>query len=61
MLTSIKIYDMLGREVAQLVNENKKAGEYTISFDASRLASGIYIYKLVGNNVNISKKMILMK
>jgi tetratricopeptide (TPR) repeat protein len=58
---SIKIYDMLGREVAQLVNENKKAGEYTISFDASRLASGIYIYKLVGNNVNISKKMILMK
>ncbi|NMB83330.1 MAG: T9SS type A sorting domain-containing protein [Ignavibacteria bacterium] len=58
---SIKVYDMLGREVAQLVNEVKRAGEYTVSFDGSKLSSGVYIYKLVGNNVNLSKKMILMK
>ncbi|MBS3943858.1 MAG: T9SS type A sorting domain-containing protein [Melioribacter sp.] len=58
---SLKVYDMLGREVAQLVNEVKRAGEYTVSFDGSKLSSGVYIYKLVGNNVNISKKMILMK
>ncbi len=58
---SLKVYDMLGREVAQLVNEEKRAGEYTVSFDGSKLSSGVYIYKLVGNNVNISKKMILMK
>ncbi|NMB81647.1 MAG: T9SS type A sorting domain-containing protein [Ignavibacteria bacterium] len=58
---SLKVYDMLGREVAQLVNEVKRAGEYTVNFDGSKLSSGVYIYKLVGNNVNISKKMILMK
>lgn len=58
---SLKIYDMLGREVAELVNENKKAGDYTVNFDGSKLSSGVYIYKLLGNNVNISKKMILMK
>jgi hypothetical protein len=52
---------MLGREVAHLVNEVKRAGEYTASFDGSKLSSGVYIYKLVGNNVNLSKKMILMK
>ncbi len=58
---SLKVYDMLGREVAHLVNEVKRAGEYTASFDGSKLSSGVYIYKLVGNNVNLSKKMILMK
>ena len=58
---TLRIYDILGREVAQLVNEHKKAGEYTVGFDGSKLSSGVYIYKLVGNNVNLSKKMILMK
>lgn len=58
---SLKVYDMLGREVAHLVNEVKRAGEYTVSFDGSKLSSGVYIYKLIGNNVNLSKKMILMK
>lgn len=58
---SLKIFDLLGREVADLVNENNKAGEYTVSFDGGKLSSGVYIYKLVGNNVNISKKMLLIK
>jgi hypothetical protein len=58
---TLKIYDILGKEVATLVNENKEAGYYKVNFNASKLSSGIYIYKLTGNNVNISKKMILMK
>jgi hypothetical protein len=58
---TLKIYDILGKEVATLVNENKEAGYYKVNFNASKLSSGIYVYKLTGNNVNISKKMILMK
>jgi tetratricopeptide (TPR) repeat protein len=68
---SLKVYDMLGREVAHLVNEVKRAGAYTVSFSAAsgsayggdgrKLSSGVYIYKLVGNNVNISRKMLLIK
>ena len=45
-LVSISIYDLLGREIKELVNENKSSGNYTISFDASELTSGIYFYRL---------------
>ncbi len=58
---TLKVYDMLGREVADLVNDYRRAGDYTVNFDGSKLSSGVYIYKLVGSNVSISKKMILMK
>jgi hypothetical protein len=58
---TLKVYDSLGKELATLVNENKAAGYYKVNFNASKLSSGIYIYKLTSNNVNISKKMILMK
>lgn len=58
---SLKVFDMLGREVATLVNEVKEAGSYELNFDASALASGTYIYKLTaGNNVQ-TKKMVLLK
>ncbi|MBI2428903.1 MAG: T9SS type A sorting domain-containing protein [Ignavibacteriales bacterium] len=57
----IKIYDALGREVRTLVNEFKSTGRYTADFDASRLASGIYIYKLVSGDYSAVKKMILLK
>jgi hypothetical protein len=60
-LTTLKIYDILGKEVATLVNENKMAGYYEINFDASQLASGIYIYQLKANDFVFSKKMILLK
>jgi uncharacterized protein YdgA (DUF945 family) len=43
---SIKVFDMMGKEVATLVNGEKKAGTYTVSFDAARLSKGIYYYKL---------------
>ncbi|HKJ30830.1 MAG TPA: T9SS type A sorting domain-containing protein, partial [Balneolales bacterium] len=58
---SLKVYDMLGRKVATLVNQDKAAGHYTLNFDAQHLSSGVYIYRLqVGNKV-ISKKMTLIK
>ena len=43
---SLKIYDVLGNEVATLINENVEAGKHTINFDASNLTSGMYIYKI---------------
>jgi M6 family metalloprotease-like protein len=58
---SLKIYDILGREVRTLVNEYKSQGRYSVSFDASKLASGVYIYQLKSNNYSSIKKMILAK
>jgi hypothetical protein len=59
---TLKVYDMLGREVATLLNnETVSSGTRTVSFNASRLASGIYIYRLVGGNSVITKKMTLIK
>lgn len=58
---SLKVYNTLGQEVANLVENELAAGLHKVTFDASRFASGMYIYKLSGNNVNVSKKMILMK
>jgi Secretion system C-terminal sorting domain len=58
---SLKIYDVLGNEVALLVNEEKPAGSYEIEFNASQLSSGLYFYKLTSDNFSETKKMILMK
>lgn len=58
---SLKVYDVLGREVETLVNENKQAGKYSINFNADKLASGVYLYKLQAGNYIDSKKMILIK
>ncbi|MBI1938025.1 MAG: T9SS type A sorting domain-containing protein [Ignavibacteriales bacterium] len=60
-MVTLKIYDILGREVAELVNENKSAGYYEVSFDASKLTSGVYIYTIQANKYTESKKMILAK
>jgi len=60
-LVSLKIFDVLGREVAELVNAKQNAGRYEISFDANNLSGGIYFYKLqAGESVQI-KKMVLMR
>ena len=57
----LSIYDILGREVATLVNEKQNPGLYEVTLDGGNLSSGIYYYRLrVGNNIN-SKKMILLK
>ncbi len=58
---NLKVYDILGKEVATLVNEELSAGKYRVDFNASNLASGTYIYSLKGNNVNLSHKMLLVK
>lgn len=58
---SIKVFDLIGQQVAELVNEEKEAGYYSISFDASRLPSGVYIYTISANNFVQTRKMLLMK
>ena len=58
---TLKIYDMLGSEIATLVNENKPAGKFEVEFDASKLSSGTYVYKLVAGNYQLTKKMQLVK
>ncbi|HUI29608.1 MAG TPA: T9SS type A sorting domain-containing protein [Candidatus Acidoferrales bacterium] len=58
---SIDVYDMLGQKVAELVNETKAAGEYTVSFDGSRLASGIYFYRMTAGNYTSTKRLVLVK
>jgi len=59
---TLKIYDLLGREVATLVDEEKPAGSYNVEFDASGLSSGVYIYRLkAGSNFIATKKFMLLK
>ncbi len=58
---SLKVYNILGREVASLINKNQNAGAYTINFNASNLASGIYYYRIHAGNYTQTKKMILLK
>lgn len=58
---SLKVYDILGREVAMLVNGEKEVGKYTVLFDGSKLASGVYIYELRANEFVSVKKLMLLK
>lgn len=57
----LKVYDLLGKEVETLVNEEKSPGNYTISYNAKALASGIYFYKLDAGKYSSIKKMIFIK
>ena len=58
---ALKVYDILGKEVATLVNEQKSAGSYEIQFDATNLSSGIYYYQLRAGSFEKTKKLLLMK
>lgn len=58
---NLSIYNILGQLVRVLADDEYQPGYFKLTFDASRLASGVYIYKLSGNNVNIIKKMLLVK
>ena len=60
-LVTIKVYDLLGQEVAVLVNENKQAGTYDLEFNASSLSTGVYIYKLTAGSFTGTKKLLLLK
>ena len=58
---NLVVRDILGREVITLVNESKQAGSYTVNFDASALASGVYFYNIKSGNFSDTKKMVLIK
>lgn len=58
---TLKIFDILGNEVMTLVNEQKEMGKYSVQFDASSLASGMYVYQLRANDYTAVKKMMLLK
>ncbi len=58
---TLKVYNLLGQEVASLVNQQQTASRYTVSFDGSRLASGIYFYKLRAGGSTLTNKMLLLK
>ncbi|HRI46876.1 MAG TPA: T9SS type A sorting domain-containing protein [Ignavibacteriaceae bacterium] len=58
---TLKIYDISGKEIAQLVNSEMKAGNHSIVFDASSLSSGTYLYELISGNQKAIKKLILIK
>ncbi|MDR3626822.1 MAG: discoidin domain-containing protein, partial [Ignavibacteriaceae bacterium] len=60
-LVTLKIYNILGQEVASLVNQVQKAGNYNVNFNASKLASGVYMYKIQAGDFSLTKKMMLLK
>ncbi len=58
---SLTVYNILGQEVRKLVSGEMAPGNYTFAFDAKEFSSGVYIYRLTANNVNLTKKMLLIK
>jgi hypothetical protein len=58
---TLKVYNMLGQEVATLVKGYVPASTYKVTFDASKLVSGVYIYSLRAGKIHVSQKMILQK
>ena len=58
---SLKVYDVLGNEIATLINEEKSAGTYEVEFSAEALTSGIYFYSLTAGSFTETKKMILLR
>ena len=60
-LVILKVYDLLGREIETLVNEEKLAGNYQVTFDAGHLSSGVYFYRLTSGSFSDIKKMILIR
>ena len=61
VLVQLRVYDILGREVATLVNSKQKAGYYEINWNAANNSSGVYFYKIQAGDFVDTKKMILMK
>lgn len=60
-LVTLKVYDMLGRQVKALVNERQSAGNHSVAFDAERMPSGIYFYRLQAGMRSETKKLVLLK
>jgi hypothetical protein len=60
-LVTMKVYNVIGQEVASLVNEYKEAGTYNVDFNGVNLTSGVYFYSISSGDFTSTKKMILMK
>jgi lysophospholipase L1-like esterase len=60
-VVSLKVYDMLGRELAEMVNESREPGSYTVHFDAGRIASGCYFYRMKAGAFVHTRKMLLLR
>ena len=60
-VVSLRIYDVLGKEIAVLINENLKPGIYEIDWNAENLPSGVYFYSLITNEFTQTKKMVVVK
>ena len=58
---SLKIYDLLGKEVVTLVNEKLNPGKYRVEFDGSSLTSGVYFYRITSGDFTETKRMLLVK
>ena len=58
---SVRVFDNLGREVTVLVNKEQPSGRYSVTFDASKLSSGVYFYTINAKDFNKVKKMILLR
>lgn len=58
---SIKVYDVIGKEIAELVKSEQSAGRYSVAFNAENLSSGIYFYRIISNDYTETKKMLLTK
>jgi hypothetical protein len=59
--TTLKVYDLLGREIATLVNEQKSAGTHTATFNAAALSSGMYFYQIKAGSFTETKKLVILK
>jgi hypothetical protein len=55
------VFDILGREVSELVNDKRDAGVYEVTFDGSNLASGVYFYRLQAGDFEATKRLLLVK
>lgn len=60
-LVTLKVYDILGREIITLINEEKSPGNYEVEFNATNLPSGVYFYKMQAGSYSETKKMVLMR
>ena len=60
-VVTLKVYNLMGQEVAALVNRSMDAGRHVVAFDAANLPSGLYMYKLEANGFSDQKKMLLLK
>ncbi len=58
---SLRVFDILGREIATLVNEELRAGEYQVDFDATGLSSGVYFYRLTAGKFSETKKLVVAR